>query len=308
MRETNTRYNLSGAVMLTLCALIWGTAFIAQSLGARSVGPLTFNFSRAFLATVFLAACCLVSDRLSGRPFSLWGPAGPERRRLFKSGLKLGLTLSLAIFFQQLGVAYTTVGKSGFITALYIVFVPVLNRLFLKRPIGLLQLAGVALATCGMYFICIDASLDINKGDIYMLLAALFFAAQIICVESTSQGADSLRLALAQFAVCCATSGLFMLIFETPSLDGILSCWQPVAYAGIMSNGVAYTLQIAGQKQVNPVLASMLMSLESVFALASGCLFLGQAMSVREICGCLLVFTAIILAQLPSSSLKLKKS
>lgn len=303
------KHSLRGIFMLTLCAFIWGTAFIAQSVGGDYAEPLTFNCARSVLATVFLFACCLLFDKMSGKKFSLLGSDDPlYKDRLIKGGITCGLFLSLACFFQQLGIMYTTVGKSGFITALYIVLVPVLSYVFYRRAVSLLQGISVGIAAIGMYFICINEGFAINKGDLYTLICAFCFAAQIICVENIVKNLDGVRLSFIQFATCAVINGVLMFIFETPSLTSVLQGWAPIAYAGIMSSGVAYTLQIVGQKHVSSVLACMLMSLESAFALLSGWILLGQAMSPREIFGCCLVFAAILLAQLPDDLFSKKKA
>ena len=302
------KQSLSGIFMLTLCAFIWGTAFIAQSLGGEYAEPLTFNCARSVLATIFLSGCCLLFDKMKGKRPTLLGSDDPlYKKRLIKGGITCGLFLSLACFFQQVGIMYTTVGKSGFITALYIVLVPVLSYIVYRRSVTLLQGVSVAIASVGMYFICINEGFSINKGDLYTLICAFCFAAQIICVENIIKSLDGVRLSLIQFITCTIVNGVLMFIFETPSLTSIIVGWAPVAYAGIMSSGVAYTLQIVGQKHVSSVVACMIMSLESAFALVSGWLILGQAMSTREIFGCCLVFAAIMLAQLPDEMFGLGK-
>lgn len=292
--------NLSGVLMLTLCSLIWGTAFIAQSVGAEYLEPLTFNFSRSVLATIFLLPCFLAFDKLSGKPLSLWGTDDPAtRKKLLRGGIICGTALTVACLFQQIGMAYTSVGKGGFITSLYIVIVPILGMLFFKNKVNILQWISVLIAATGMYFICINEAFTINKGDMYILVCAFCFAIHILCVESVIQGLDGVRLSFIQFFTSSILNFILMFIFESPSWENMLLAWQPICYAGIMSSGVAYTLQIVGQKYVSSVLASMLMSLESVFAMLSGWLLLGQVLTSRELWGCTLVFAAIILAQLP---------
>lgn len=299
--------NFKGMMMLTLCAFIWGTAFIAQSVGGEYAEPLTFNCARSFLATIFLFCCCLLFDKLNGKPFRILGTDDPLRKdRTIKGGIVCGIALTLASFMQQLGIMYTTVGKSGFITALYIVLVPFLSYAIYRTRITISQCVSVTIAAVGMYFICINEGFSINKGDFYTLICAFCFAGQIIAVDRVITNLDGVRLSLVQFITCTLLNGILMFIFETPSLHNIILGFLPIAYAGIMSSGVAYTLQIVGQKYCNPVLACMIMSLESAFALLSGWLLLGQAMSQREIGGCLLVFVAIILAQIPESMLPWK--
>lgn len=308
MHTNNNQHSMRGISMLTLCAFIWGTAFIAQSVGGEYAEPLTFNCARSVLASIFLLGCCILFDKLAGKKFSLLGSDDPiYKDRLIKGGITCGLFLSLACFFQQLGIMYTTVGKSGFITALYIVLVPVLSYIFYHRAVSLLQSISVGIAAIGMYFICINEGFSINKGDLYTLICAFCFAAQIISIENIVKNLDGVRLSLIQFTTCAVVNGALMFIFETPSLTSVLQGWLPVAYAGIMSSGIAYTLQIVGQKHVSSVVACMIMSLESAFALVSGWIILGQAMSMREIFGCCLVFAAILLAQVPEETLGLHK-
>ena len=292
--------NFSGVFMLTLCSLIWGTAFIAQSVGAEFLEPLSFNCARSILATIFLFPCFLIFDKLAGKSVSLWGTEDKAaRKKLLRGGIICGLALTVASLFQQLGMTYTTVGKGGFITSLYIVIVPILGMLAFKTKVNILQWISVVIATVGMYFICINEAFTINKGDMYILICAFCFSIHILCVENVIQGLDGVRLSFIQFATCSVVNGILMFIFESPSWENLSLAWEAVAYAGIMSSGVAYTLQIVGQKYVSSVLASMLMSLESVFAMLSGWLLLGQVLSSRELLGCALVFAAIILAQLP---------
>ena len=247
-------------------------------------------------------------DKIAGKPFKVLGTDDPLRRdRTIKGGIICGVALSVASFMQQLGIMYTTVGKSGFITALYIVLVPFLSYAVYRTRITLVQCLSVSIAAVGMYFICINEGFSINKGDFYTLICAVCFAAQIIAVDKFITNLDGVRLSLVQFATCTVLNGVLMFIFESPSLTNVLLGWLPIAYAGIMSSGVAYTLQIVGQKHCNPVLACMIMSLESAFALLSGWLLLGQAMTSREILGCVLVFAAIMLAQIPAELLPWSK-
>lgn len=293
-------YNFSGIIMLTLCSLIWGTAFIAQSVGAEYLEPLTFNCARSILAAIFLLPCFLIFDKLAGRKLSLWGTEdAATRQRLLRGGVICGLALTIASLFQQIGMAYTTVGKGGFITSLYIVIVPILGMLFFKNKVNILQWLSVVIATVGMYFICINEAFTINQGDMYILICAFCFSIHILCIESVIQGLDGVRMSFIQFLTCSIVNGALMFIFESPSWNNLSLAWEAVAYAGIMSSGVGYTLQIIGQKHVSSVLASMLMSLESVFAMLSGWLLLGQVLTTRELWGCGLVFVAIILAQVP---------
>lgn len=299
---------MNGILMLTLCSFIWGTAFVAQSAGVQYMGPLTFNCGRSFLATLFLFPCFLLFDKFAGRRLSLWGTDDPAlRRQLITGGIVCGVVLTVSALLQQIGITYTTVGKSGFITTLYIILVPLLGRFFLGRIVNPLQWLGVVVAAIGMYFICINEAFTINKGDMFTLACSLFFAIHILCVEHFIQGLDGVRLSFIQFFTSTVLNGILMFAFEAPALEQFELTLLPIFYAGVMSSGVAYTLQILGQKHVNVVLASILLSLESVFAVLSGWLILGQVLTLREILGCALVFTAIILAQLPPDFFARKK-
>ncbi len=308
MKEVTTNTSSgSGIFMLTLCSFIWGTAFIAQSLGGKIMGPLTFNGSRSILATIFLFVLIFALDKYNGKKCSFWGCEAPaEKRKLLRGGIICGLVLTIDSLFQQTGMMYTTVGKGGFITSLYIVIVPLLGRFVFSRTVNILQWISVVIAFIGMYFICLNESFSINKGDLFILGSAFFFAVHILSVEHFAGGVDGVRLSFFQFATCAVVNFVLMFIFEEPTMEQVDMALLPVLYAGVMSSGIAYTLQIIGQKKVNVVLATILLSLESVFAVLSGWLFLNQLLTVREIFGCCLVFAAIILAQIPPHMLGIK--
>lgn len=292
---------LFGVAALLICSIIWGTSFVAQSIGGETCEPFTFNCVRSGLATVFLIAICPLLDKLLGKKYTFLGTEDPLlQRRLLRGATLSGICLTFAIFMQQWGIMYTSAGKSGFITALYIVLVPFLGLYFFHNKITLNNWLGVLIATIGMYFICITESLSITKGDFITLACPVLFSLQILVVDYYIPELDGVRFSLIQFAVVTLLSAIFMFILETPTIDKIMGCIYPLLYLAIMSNGVAYTLQIIGQKYVDSVIASMLMSLESVFALISGWLFLNQVLSFREISGCVLVFAAIMIAQIPS--------
>lgn len=308
MKEVTTNTSSgSGIFMLTLCSFIWGTAFIAQSLGGKIMGPLTFNGSRSILATIFLFVLIFALDKYNGKKCSFWGCEAPaEKRKLLRGGIICGLVLTIDSLFQQTGMMYTTVGKGGFITSLYIVIVPLLGRFVFSRTVNILQWISVVIAFIGMYFICLNESFSINKGDLFILGSAFFFAVHILSVEHFASGVDGVRLSFFQFATCAVVNFVLMFIFEEPTMQQVDMALLPILYAGVMSSGIAYTLQIIGQKKVNVVLATILLSLESVFAVLSGWLFLNQLLTVREIFGCCLVFAAIILAQIPPHMLGIK--
>ena len=289
------------SLLLFLTAFIRGTAFVAQSQAMDSVGPLAFNMARMLVGGVVLMPVIRLLDGLRRRSGEAASPG--SKRDLMIGGLCCGVVLFTASAFQQTGIQYTTVGKAGFITALYIVLVPLAGALF-GRKIGAALWAGVALAVAGMYLLCIKGDAGINRGDALCFACALFFTAHILVIDRFSPRVDGVRLACIQFFVAGVLSFIGMLLFEKPDWQGLLAAWFPVLYAGVLSSGVAYTLQIIAQKNVNPTLASLIMSLESVFSALSGWAILGQSLSGRELAGCTMMFAAIILAQLPGKSAK----
>ncbi len=284
--KTNIKYSL----MLVLTAVIWGAAFVAQSAGMDYVGPFTFNGIRSIIGAVVLVPCIIFMDKKEGA-ITKWGD-----KDLIKGGLICGVFLFLATSSQQIGIIYTTAGKSGFITALYIVLVPIFS-LFLKKKPGKYIWLSVVLALVGLYFLCINGSFSIQKGDLWLFACAILFALQILAVDKFAPNVDVLKLSCYQFAVCGVLSIVPMML-EHPVLDNILDCYISILYAGILSCGVAYTLQMEGQKRVSPTVACILMSLESVFSVVFGFILLGEKLSGREIIGCVIMFAAVILAQL----------
>lgn len=296
----NSTHHTFGIAALLVCAIIWGTSFVAQSLGSQEVEPLTFNAVRNTVATIFLIIIAPLLDKLLGKPYHFWGTTDPRlKRKLWRGSIIAGLCLASAMFMQQWGITYTTAGKSGFITALYIILVPLFGLLFFQHPITKYNWLGVVIATIGMYFICINEVFSITKGDFITLACPVLFSLQILAIDYYIPDLDGVRFSTVQFGISAIVSGVLALIFEHATLAQISSSILPILYLAIMSSGIAYTLQIIGQKYVDTVIASLLMSLESVFALISGWLYLNQAMTIREITGCVIVFIAIILAQLP---------
>lgn len=294
------QHQLKGSLMLFFCALIWGLAFVAQSVGADHVGAFTFNGIRSLVGAVFLIPCVAFFDRLAGKPFSFWGTDNKtERQDLITGGIVCGIVLTVASTLQQIGIGHTSVGKAGFITTLYIVIVPLLG-LIAGKPVTRLQWLSVIIAAAGMYFICITESFSVNYGDMIIFACACFFALHIIAIQRFAVMADGVRMSLLQFAVCGILSLPAIFFYETPTWEALEAAWLPIMYAGVMSCGIAYTLQILGQKYVNVILASIILSMESVFSVLSGWLLLGEQLSLREISGCGLVFAAILLAQMPS--------
>lgn len=314
--------------LLFLTAVVWGVAFVAQSVGMDYVGPFTFNCVRCLIGAAVLVPCIWFLDRwkqkqdasgggvadgvrdrasngngtshggvadASGKTMA--GKTGADHA-LLAGGICCGLALFVASNLQQIGIQYTTVGKAGFITALYIVLVPVFG-IFLKKRAGIRVWISVALAVAGLYLLCITDRLALGKGDILVLLCAAVFAVHILIVDHFSAKTDGVRMSCIQFLVCGLFSGVGMLLTEHPELRLILQAWQPILYAGVFSCGVGYTLQIIGQKGTDPTVASLILSLESVVSVLAGWLLLGQRLSVREIGGCTLMFAAILLAQMP---------
>ena len=288
--------------LLLLTAFIWGVAFVAQSVGMDYVGPLTFNASRFIIGAIFLIPCIAFLDKLKEKENQAACkniPAAPQNKKvLITGGICCGIAIAAASTLQQYGIAYTTVGKAGFITALYIVIVPILG-IFLKKKPRLIIWLSVLLALVGLYFLCMTDSLSFSKGDTLVLLCAFVFSLHIMIIDHFSPMVDGVRMSCIQFAVAGVLCGIPALIFEHPTFSSLIAAWAPILYAGILSCGVAYTLQIVAQKNYDPTVASLLLSLESVFSVLAGWVILHQALSPREIFGCVLVFIAIILVQLP---------
>ena len=298
------RENIKRLTLLFIAAVIWGVAFVAQSKGMDYVGGFTFNCLRCLLGGVVLIPVILVLNNVKKRKEDT-GDINCDRKKLVTGGICCGILLCLATNLQQFGIKYTTVGKAGFITAMYIVIVPVLG-IFIKKRAGKFVWTGVAMAVAGLYLLCINEDFYVGKGDLMVLGCALIFSVHILCVDYFSPLVDGVKLSCIQFFTCGVLSGIPMLIFERVSLKAIADCSIPILYAGIMSCGVAYTLQIIGQKNVNPTVASMVLSLESVVSVLAGWIILDQNMSGKELAGCVIMFAAIVLAQLPEKGGKTK--
>lgn len=279
-----------------LTALIWGMAFVAQSVSADHVGPFTFNAARAAIAFVTLLIVCAVFDA-SKRRRGVTAPAG-SKRDLLVSGLCCGAFIALATNLQQIGMADTSAGKAGFITALYVVLVPLFG-IFLRRKASFQVWISVAVAVVGLYLLCISGSFEIASSDLYVLLCAVVFSLHILCVDHFAARVDGVRLSCLQFLVAAVLSGVCALIFEEPDLTALSECIWPLLYVGVFSSGVAYTLQILAQKDSDPAVVSILLSLESVFSVIAGAIILNDRMSAREYMGCVLMFVAVLLAQIP---------
>ena len=292
---------LTNSFLLLLTALIWGVAFLAQSVGMDFVGPFTFNGVRSFIGGLVLVPCIFIINKIRAKS----GEAqSSDKKTVIVGGVICGVLLFAASTLQQFGLLYTSPGKAGFITALYIILVPFAG-LFLGRRAGIKLVFAAIGALIGLYFLCFTGdSFKLELGDLLIFLCAIVFTAHILVIDRYSPKVDGVVMSCIQFFVCAALSLLPMLIFEEPSFGAIYAAKIPILYAGVMSCGVAYTLQIIGQKGVNPTLASLILSLESCFALLGEFVYLKLTgadtfMSAREIVGCAIVFVAIIVAQLP---------
>lgn len=296
--------NFKGSIMLLITSIIWGTAFVAQSEGMSYVEPFTYNAMRTLLGGVVLIPIMILfrfSDKRNGKEKS-----SCSLKNTVIGGICCGIALFIASSFQQAGIAQTTAGKAGFVTALYIVIVPMVG-IFLHKKMPLRMWLFIAIALAGFWLLCIKQDIGISSGDLLVFFGAIFFAVHITVIDYFNQkNTDGVLMSCIQFF----TAGLLMLIcmfiFEKPTIPNIMGAGGTILYAGILSCGVAYTLQILGQKHTNPTLATMLMSLESVFAALSGWLILGEKLSIKEFIGCVLIFAAVILAQLAGTD-KLKK-
>lgn len=305
---------IKGSLILLLTATIWGFAFVAQSAGMDYIGGFTFNCIRSIIGGIVLIPCIFIIKRFRKYDESQNGceivgkkpeinsdgdVVKSEKSMLVAGGIACGVLLCIASNLQQQALKTAPVGKAGFITALYIVLVPVLG-LFLKKKVGVKVAAGVVLAIIGLYLLCMkDGFGSVGMEDFLLLGCALFFSFHILTIDYFAPHVDCVVMSCIQFFVCGILSGIPMIMFEKISLGSILDAAGPILYAGVLSCGVAYTLQIVGQKNMNPTVASMILSLESVVSVLAGFLLLEEVLSSRELLGCVLMFAAIIISQLP---------
>jgi len=309
-------------LLLLLTAFIWGVAFVAQSVGMEYIGPCTFAFSRFLIGGVVLIPVIYVmdgnrkknavqntyidervkkimeSDEMISEKMILEKAKKEQHKLTLAAGICCGMALSTASLAQQYGIMYTSVGKAGFITTLYIIIVPFLG-LFVRKKIPFKVWISAAIAVFGLYMICMSESFSLSKGDSLVLLCAFLFSIQILLVDFFSPKADPVKISCIQFFTCAVICGTAAFIFENPTWADLLAAAGPILYAGVLSSGVAYTLQVVAQRNTDPTVASLIMSLESVIATLAGWVLLGQHLSIKELFGCALVFTAIILTQLP---------
>ena len=315
MKAQVKTHKLRNTFFLFLTAMIWGAAFVAQSVSMDYIGPFTFICLRSVIGGLFLIPVIIVLDGIRKKSQNesadvvnsenILHIETEEKQRLswknkqlIEGGIVCGIFLFFANCFQQTGIQYTTVGKAGFITTFYIIIVPLIG-LFFKKYCGILTWIGVVVALAGLYFLCITQKLTIQRGDALILCCSVLYAGQILAIDHYNPFVDGVKMSCIQFLTGGILGAVFMLLFENPSIAMILSAAGPILYTGIMSTGVGYTLQIVGQKGLNPTVAALILSLESVFSALSGYVFLHQVLTTRELIGCVLMFIAIVLAQLP---------
>lgn len=278
--------------MLLSASLIWGVAFVAQSAGMQYVGPYTFTAVRSALAAIGLGILVLILDRTGMKS------KNTDKKVLWRAGIILGVVMTIASNLQQVGLVTTSAGKAGFITSLYIVLVPVFGLFLKKRPHPMLWIS-VAIALIGLYFLSIRGNFSMSHGDFLVLISAFAFTVQILLVDHFSPKVDIIRLNLIQFSVMAILSIAPMMVLEKPTVGAVSDAWLTIVYAGLFSGCGAYTLQMMGQRRVEPTTASLLLSPENVFSALAGWAILGQTLTGRELVGCALVFVAIMSSQLP---------
>ena len=283
------------SLILLLTATIWGTAFVAQSVGMDYVEPFTFTCARSIIGGIVLIPVILFFSK-GKRPL--------VTKAELIGGICCGLALCAASNFQQFGIVHTTVGKAGFITALYVVIVPILG-LFLKKRVSFIVWICVALSVVGLYLLCMtESTFKLAYGDLLVLICAILFSVHIMIIDYFSPKGDGVVISCIQFFVCGIVSGIIMLFVEEPQVGNIMAAKMPILYAGVLSSGVAYTLQIVGQKGMNPTVASLILCLESVISALAGWIILDEALTPREMFGCILMFAVIVLALVPKPERK----
>jgi transporter len=292
MRNFFSRSNL----LLILASIIWGCAFVAQNVGMNYIGPWTFSTIRFLIAGFSLLAIIPILDKK--RTHVIRPKTKEEKQKLLLGSVLCGLALSIGSIVQQIAMLTVPVAKAGFLTTLYVLFVPIITLLFGKK-IPLKVWIGIAMALFGLYLLSMAGNLALGIGEIFLILAAFLFAIHIIIIGHFSTRVDPVRLSCGQLLIGGFATVIPMIVIERPTIVSILAAYIPLLYTGIFSSCVAYTLQIFAQKEANPTIAGMLLSLESVFAALAGYLILNQVLNTRELIGCVLIFIAIVIAQLP---------
>ncbi len=293
--------NYKSIAMLFLTALIFGTTFVAQQQGMDYIGPFTYITARSVIGALFLFISALLFDRTdkSSTTFSFGNSLKRfQNKNLVVGGVLCGIVMFAATSFQQVGLMYTTVGKAGFLTSLYIVIVPILGLIFRKKVHKIIWFCA-AVAVVGMYFLCITEDFSVSIGDFLVFMCAVMFSFHFMLLDKYSPIVDCVRMSCIQFIVCGLISLVTSVMLETITLEGIIAAWFPIIYAGVFSSGIAFTLQSLAQRDTSPFVASLIVSLESVVSVLAGFVLLGETLTPREIMGCVLIFGAIIFAQVP---------
>lgn len=296
-----------GNVMLIVAALIWGTAFVGQRVGMDSIEPMTFSAARMTLSAVVVGLTTLAFRRRERVKIAAM-TTEEQQKYCFNTvvgGICCGAFLSAASMFQQMGMVYTSAGKAGFITAMYMLLVPIINLLLFRKKSGWLVWVAVLIGVAGMYLLCMTEGFALTEGDTLVFICAVLFSGHILCCDRFVQHSNPIALSAIQFVVAAVVSTVAALITETPSVEKLLSAAIPILYCGVLSGGVAFTLQVVAQKYTEPATASLLMSLESVFAVIAGAVLIGETMTSRELIGCAVMFVAIVLVQLPIPTRKI---
>lgn len=290
------------SIMLFFTSIIWGLAFVAQTQGMEFIGPFTFTAVRSFVAIIFLYLTYLFFNKTS----KSYREQKFDMKKTIRGGILCGLVFTFGINFQQFGLVYTTAGKASFLTALYIVFIPIIGLFFGKR-INRKLLLCIVLAMLGTYLMSVKGSLSMNRGDFITIMGAIVFSIHILMLAEFSVDTNAVLVSLFQFAICGIISFLVALIFEEINISAILKSYIAILYVGVLSSGVGFTIQLMALKELDPLIASMISSLESVFGAIFGWLILSQSMSKREIIGAVIIFIATLIAQLPIESYLKKK-
>ena len=290
MADKNGRSGIAGGLMLLGAAFVWGVAFVFQVEGMDHITPVTFMAARCFLASVFLAVLLMI----------IRGPKNAFRfdRATLKGGIGCGLCITVANNLQQIGIQYTTAGKAGFLTGLYMLLVPIFAALLFRRRAGLKTWIAVLIGAVGMYLLCIKEGFTIERGDSFVICCAVVFSFHILCADHFAPEADAVKMSLLQFFVAFVLSTVWALLAEAPTFEAIWEARVSIGYCGIVSAGVGYTLQLMGQQRTRSEAAALIMSLESVFAALAGWVMLHEIMTAKELIGCALIFLAIILVQI----------
>lgn len=292
-----TKTQLKANILLLLTAAIWGLAFVAQKVGAEYVGAFTFNGIRFALGSISLIPLILLLNKKKENNDVKKEEGGNSLKHTIRAGIIVGCALFIATSLQQTGVMYTTAGKAGFITGLYMVIVPILG-LFLKQKVNNTTWIGIVIAIIGLYLLSINEDFSISKGDLLVLIGSVGWAIHILLIDNFTKKIDPLKLSSIQFATCSILSLLVAFIFEDINMVDISAALVPILYGGLLSVGVAYTLQVVAQKNAKPSHAAILLSMESVFGAIGGAMFLGERIGSRGLVGCVLIFIAIIVSQL----------